>query len=99
MSALRSPNSFRGKFHPRQDILDEVVAGLIWMKLDLPGDASRQEIQSFAHGLVSRIGSGGDESAIVAEIAVMQSRQFGRPANLPMIRDLARRAIQAVNGA
>jgi hypothetical protein len=94
-----SPHGFRRiKFHPRQEILDEVVAGLLWMQLDLPFDVSRDEIEDFAHRLVSRIRSGATEASIAAEIAALQSSRFCRPANLPMIRDLAQRSIQVVQG-
>ncbi|HEY4077304.1 MAG TPA: hypothetical protein VGM26_10285 [Rhizomicrobium sp.] len=94
-----SPNGFRRiKFHPRQEILDEVVAGLLWMQLDLPGDDSRDEIEDFAHRLISRIRGGAPEASIAAEIAALQSHRFCRPANLPVIRDLAQRSMQAVKG-
>ena len=37
----------RSKFNPRAEILDEVVAGLLWMTLDLPQDVSRPELEDF----------------------------------------------------
>ena len=37
----------RRRFNPSADILDEVVAGLLWMTLDLPPDVSRRELESF----------------------------------------------------
>jgi len=97
---LPSPHGFRRiKFHPRQEILDEVVAGLLWMQLDLPRDVSREEIEDFAHRLVSRIRGGAPEASVAAEIAALQSGHFCRPANLPVIRALAQRSMQAVRGA
>jgi hypothetical protein len=99
MNALPSQQGFRRiKFHPRQEILDEVVAGLLWMQLDLPRDVSRDEMEGFAHRLVTRIRGGANESAIAAEIAGLQAGQFARPANLPVIRDLAQRSMLAVKG-
>jgi hypothetical protein len=89
----------RTKFHPRQDILDEVVAGLLWMQLDLPDDITRDEMQAFAHRMVSRIQAGAGDATIAVDIAGLQSTQLGRPANLPIIRDLAARAIAVVRGA
>ena len=86
----------RTKFNPRADILDEVVAGLLWISLDLPPDVSRPELESFAHQLVARIRFGASASAIESEIAFLQSEQLGRPANRDTIRALAIRVIGAV---
>ena len=97
--ALRPNHVCKAKFHPRLEILDEVVAGLLWMQLDLPDDTTREEMESFARRLVSRIRMGAGEAAIAVEIAGLQSGQLGRPANLPFIRDLACRAISVVSGA
>lgn len=100
MNAPQSLHGFRRiKFHPRQEILDEVVAGLLWMQLDLPRDVSRDEIEAFAHRLILRIRGGAAEASIAAEIAALQSGRFCGHANLPVIRDLARRAMAAVRGA
>jgi hypothetical protein len=88
----------RTKFNPRASILDEVVAGLLWMTLDLPQDVSRPELEIFAHQLVARIRFGASECAIESEIAFLQSEQFGRPANRDAIRDLAGRVLGAVKG-
>lgn len=86
----------RTKFNPRADILDEVVAGLLWLSLDLPPDVSRPELEFFAHQLVTRIRFGAGASAIESEIAFLQSEQLGRPANRDTIRALATRVIGAV---
>jgi hypothetical protein len=96
--ALQTP-ARRTRFQPRLEILDEMVAGLLWLQLDLPGDVGRDEIQDLAHQLVSRIRNGVPETSIAAEIATVQSGQFCRPANLPVIRELTRRSIEAVEGA
>lgn len=98
MNAPQLAGLRRIRFHPRQEILDEVVAGLLWMQLDLPSDVNRDEMQGFARRLVTRIRGGANESAIAAEIAGLQSGPLGRPANLPVIRDLARRSMTAVRG-
>ena len=99
LPSLRPVHGCKTKFHPRLEILDEVVAGLLWMQLDLPEDTTRDEMESFAHRLVSRIQTGAGDAAIAVEIAGLQSSQLGRPANLPLIRDLACRAIAVVRGA
>ncbi|HVV27307.1 MAG TPA: hypothetical protein VHC40_05015 [Rhizomicrobium sp.] len=88
----------RERFRPRREILDEVVAGLLWMQLDLPEDASREEMEDFAHRLVNQIRAGAGETFVAGEIARLQSGQFCRPANLPAIRALAQRSLAAVGG-
>jgi hypothetical protein len=88
----------RARFNPRAFILDEVVAGLLWMALDLPQDVSRPELESFARQLVSRIRFGASDSVIESEIAFLQSEQLGRPANRDAIRALAGRIMHAVKG-
>ena len=86
----------RARFNPRAGILDEVIAGLLWMSLDLPADVSRLELESFAHHLVIQIQAGAAESEIEQEIAALQSGQLCRPANPEMIQGLVLRAIGAV---
>lgn len=101
LKTVRPASTFaahKTRFNPRAFILDEVVAGLLWMSLDLPQDVSRPELESFARQLVSRIRFGASECAIESEIAFLQSDQLGRPANHDAIRDLAGRVMQAVKG-
>ena len=89
----------RTKFNPRADILDEVVAGLLWMALDLPEDVSRPELEIFAHQLVARIRFGASKCGIESELAFLQSEQLGRPVNRDAIAELAGRVFGAVKGA
>lgn len=98
-TAPRPLRDRRIKFHPRLDILDEVVAGLLWIQLDLPADATRQEIEHFACHLVARIRGEASEATIEGELAALQSVRFGRPVNRANIRDLVRRAMRAVRSA
>ena len=89
----------KSRFNPRSDILDEVVAGLLWMTLDLPQDVSRAELEAFAHQLVARIRFGANETAIESEIIFLQSGQLGRPANHDAIHALVGRVMNAARGA
>lgn len=99
LRAVRPAHGYKTRYRPRLELLDEVVAGLLWMQLDLPRDIARDEMEAFAHRLVSRIRTGAGAAAIAVEIAGLQSGQLGRPANLAVIRDLAGRAIAVVSGA
>jgi hypothetical protein len=91
-------HAHKTKFNPRSDILDEVVAGLLWITLDLPQDVSRAELETFAHQLVARIRFGASQIAIESEITFLQSGQLGRPANHDAIQALAGRVMNAVRG-
>ena len=83
----------------RSDMLQEVVAGFLWMQLDLPEDVRREEIDNFAHHLVARIRAGADEDSVERELAILQCGQLCRPLNRLALRALARRARAAVKGA
>ena len=91
-------HAHKSKFNPRAGILDEVVAGLLWITLDLPQDVSRPELETFAHQLVTRIKLGASETVVEGEIAVLQCDQLGRPADHEAIHGLAGRVIGAVRG-
>jgi hypothetical protein len=82
----------------RLEILDEVIAGFLWLHLDLPDDVSRSEIETFARRLVARINIEADETAIQSELVLFQRNQFCRPINMDVARNLARRSIAAVKG-
>jgi len=86
------------RFNPRADVLDEVVAGFLWMQLNLPERVSRKEIQQFAHWLVARIKAQADQSEVEREIRKLQYQHFCRPADPAAISDLARRSRIAVTG-
>ena len=80
------------------DLMDQVVAGLLWMSLDLPDDVSRREIETLAHHLVLRIRTNVAPPALEQDIALVQLEQFSRPPNFSAIRDVVRRAVHAVHG-
>ena len=82
-----------------QDVMDEAVAGLLWMYLKVPKDASRDELQDYAHEIVRRVHAGAPETAIADYIRALQSDQLCELPNLPVIHDLARRTIGVVRQA
>ena len=69
----------------KADVLGEVVAGLIWMHLSLPEDASRGEVEDCAAGLVRaarKLGAGacGEIYGVVpAESAAQRGHAGHRP--------------------
>jgi hypothetical protein len=70
----------------------------LWMSLNLPEDVSRREMETIAHQLVLRIRARLPQVALEREIAMLQLEQFCRPPNFATIREVARRAANAVNG-
>jgi|SRR5579859_6239353 len=82
----------------RQEVLDEVVAGFLWIYLDLPADITRVEIEHLTRGLISRIRTGADEAAITLALITHQRCEYDRPADANVIRKLARRIVAAVKG-
>lgn len=87
------------RFKPRCDILKEVIAGSIWMQLDLPEDVSRSELETFAHDLVSRINADASENAVENDLGALQADQFCKPIRANVIRELARLTILTVKRA
>ena len=106
MNVQLKPDSFRhaagGRpsrdFSFKPDLMDQVVAGMLWMSLDLPEDVSRGEMETIAHQLVLRIRARFDQGALEREIASLQREQFCRPPNFTAIRAVIARAVGAVNG-
>ena len=90
-TARKTRSAIRLRPDPRMSILHEVVVGILWMSLDPPPDASRQEMEEFAQGLVAHILGGACPAAVESEIALLQSRQFCRPISPIAISELARR--------
>lgn len=82
-----------------QDVMDEAVAGLLWMHLKVPKDASRDELQDYAHEIVRRVHAGAPETAIADYIRTLQSDRLCELPNLPAIHDLARRTVGVVRQA
>jgi hypothetical protein len=83
---------------PKQDLLCQVIAGLLWLSLDLPDDPTKEELDALAEQLVAGIAAGSDEITVVAELIRFQSKCFCKPPNISSITTLARRMISTVNG-
>jgi len=91
--------SRRLRYHPRSTILDEVIAGFIWMGLKLPDDASLPELENFARRLIARIRSNAGQAAVESELAVLQKVQFCGAVDPALIRSLASRSIAIVRAS
>lgn len=80
-------------------ILNQVVAGILWMSLDLPRNVSRQTIEALAHQLIARIRAGAAEPAIEAELTLLYSQHFYCRADIVAIHNVVRRAANIVRGS
>ncbi|MDB5734847.1 MAG: hypothetical protein JWP16_2504 [Alphaproteobacteria bacterium] len=80
-------------------ILNEVIAGFLWMEMDLPQNVSRDEVEELASRLISRIKADADEQVIEYDLARFQLNQFCKPVKPLNLRELARRAVVTVKAA
>jgi hypothetical protein len=82
-----------------RDITGEAVAGLLWMYLDIPTDASRAELEGYASDLVDRIRVAGCDADIEQTIKALQVDKLCRPLNLAAISTVAKKSIAVVRAA
>ena len=87
------------RFNPRSDILKEVVAGFIWIELDLSKTVTRAELETVAHRLVQRINADASARMVEDELVFLQRDQFCRPVQMEVIRDLVRQTVSTVKGS
>jgi hypothetical protein len=86
------------RYRQKRDLLREVIAGFLWISLDLPDDTTGEELDAIAEQLVVDITGGSDETTVIAELMQFQCKCFCKAPNLSNITSLARRAISTVNG-
>ena len=72
-------------------VVHEAVASLIWLYLDLPDDASREEVEGYAGGLIARIREGTTPEVLAREIQSLQVARLCRDGDQRAIRTLAER--------
>jgi hypothetical protein len=80
-------------------ILNEVIAGFLWMEMDLPQNVSRDEVEELASRLISRIRADADEQVIEYDLTRFQLNQFCKPVKPLNLRELAKRAVVTVKAA
>jgi hypothetical protein len=81
------------------NIAGEAVAGLLWMHLDIPNDASAAEVDACAKDLVKDIRAGSSQAVIEQRLRILQVKQFCRPVNLLALAAAAKRSIALVRSA
>jgi hypothetical protein len=80
-------------------IKDEAVAGHLWMRLNVPTDASRRELECHARELIERIGDDDSQASVEQQIRVLQVQKLCRPLNLTALSALARDSIAVARSA
>lgn len=80
-------------------IKDEAVAGHLWMRLNVPKDASRDELERHARALIDGIVSDDSQAAVERQIRILQVQKLCRPLNLAAVSDLARKSIAVARSA
>jgi hypothetical protein len=76
-----------------KSIKDEAVAGHLWMRLNVPKDASRDELERHARDLIDGIGSDDSQAAVERQIRILQVQKLCRPLNLAAVSELASKSI------
>ena len=74
-------------------IKDEAVAGHLWMHLNVPKDASRDELERYARDLIDGIDTDDSQAAVERQIRILQVQKLCRPLNLAAVSDLAQKSI------
>ena len=74
-------------------IRGEAVAGHLWMRLNVPKDASRDELERHARDLIDDIRSDDSQAAVERRIRILQVQKLCRPLNLAAVSELAQKSI------
>ena len=80
-------------------IATEAVAGLLWMYLNVPGDASRPEFETHAQALVAKIRCNPGLAFAEQQLRVLQVQILCGRLDLFRMTELARRVVAVVRGA
>lgn len=73
------------------NVLREIIAGYIWLYLNVPNDASSAEIEEYAGILINRIRSGASEDTLVSEMRALQVQRLCQISNVSSISSLIKR--------
>ena len=81
-----------GREISRTHILNQIIAGIMWLSLDLPTDVSREELEALAHRLIALIRAGPRGSSIKTEFQILYVETFNRSTDASRIQCLIQRA-------
>lgn len=74
-------------------VLQETIAGLIWLYLDLPPDASRGEVEEYADELIACIREGAPCHVLEQKVRYLHFQRFCVTSNSHALRTLVERSI------
>jgi len=87
------------RYAPRRDVLCEVVAGFLWMALEIPKDFSKEDIEDIALRLIAKIRAGSTAAQVEREMLALQRSHLHRFGNAQNIRLIAPRLLSIVGPA
>lgn len=74
-------------------VLQETIAGLIWLYLDLPADASRDEVEDYADELIACIREGAKADVLEQRIRHLHFQRFCISSNARAMHTLVERSV------
>ena len=94
----RSPTRDREKrrYCPRRDLLCEIVAGLLWIALEIPEEFSRKDVEAVARSLIGKVKAGCGVERIEQEMLRLQRFQLCRIGEADRHRAVVQRLVAAI---
>ena len=87
------------RYAPRRNLLCEVVAGFLWMALEIPKEFSKEDVEDIAIRLIAKIRAGSTASQIEQEMLALQRSRLHRFGNVQNIHLIAPRLLSVVGPA
>jgi hypothetical protein len=96
MPCLAQPKPYepRLRYCPRRDVLNETLAGLLWMALALPEDATLEEFVSLADMLAQKISGGAKQPDILVWLQDVQNALQTYPNGTGALLELSGRILE-----
>ena len=87
------------RYAPRRNLLCEVVAGFLWLALEIPKEFSKEDVEDIALRLIARIRAGSTAAQLEQEMLTLQRSLLHRFGNAQNIHLIAPRLLSAVGPA
>lgn len=87
---------WHARYSPRRELLDEVLAGFLWMSLDPPEETSIDELKIVARKLAMNIRAGAREDDVSHQLERLQKSYFSRKPRPEVLRAIAKVSIGLV---
>ena|SRR5438067_1512461 len=84
------------RYRPRRDVLCEVVAGFLWIALEIPEEASREEVEGVASVLIENVKADCGEGRVEEEVLRLQRFQLCRSGDPERVRAIVPQLMSAI---